>query len=67
MLSELQHLKDPTYYTFLETKQVFCCEVPPNGTSDTVISRQLNGDTDSGDVISESVTSQRNTNVGNVQ
>lgn len=56
MLSELRHFKDPAYYTF-------CCEVSPTGTSETVISRQLNVATVSGDVVSESVKSDRHTNV----
>lgn len=44
------------YYTFLETKQVICNELHPNGTSDTVISRQLSEDADSRDVVSESAS-----------
>lgn len=47
--------KDHTYYyTYLETKQVFCYELRLNGTSDTVISRELSEDTDCRDVNSES-------------
>lgn len=43
------------YYTFLETKQTLCNELPPNGTSNAIISRQLSGDTESRAVVSESV------------
>lgn len=55
--ASLGEYKDRTYYyTFLETKQVFCNKLYPNGTSDTVISRELSGDTDSRDVNSDSAS-----------
>lgn len=60
--ASLGEFTDPTYYTFLDSKQVFCSEVHPNGTSDTVIRKQINGDTDSGDVVSESVSLRKRIN-----